>query len=437
MADDSHGSYLAARILTESQPVTYRLLSRALKVNVNTAKLMLFDFHQSQNAKQSKSVHATYLLTGNRRSPTQPKGLDRDGEDLVMRSSPFMSSMMDPEEVSEAPVPKMTIVLAREEEVERVRATFEDEVTIHIYSLEPGPLENLHALCACNLEVAMTYASEDPMERWRTYGDIQNPYIKRRTAKYAPSGVNHKLDAGANATAKSNMNLKGSKEPLQNPGDNVSGRSASSPSVSATMLKRSDSKPGNKNDNTAGSIFKSFAKAKSKAREVEQPQASALKPSGDKVMQGMSEDEGEEDDKPEIVIDDLKNEAARKAREERTERLHEEMLDAPTLTESQPAPSPPTTAKLASPEPSESESKVTVHNGRRRGRRRVMKRQKVKDEEGYLVTREEAVWESFSEDEPEPKKLKSTPIPKVAGPGKGKTNGKKGQGSIASFFKKA
>lgn len=60
------------------------------------------------------------------------------------------------------------------------------------------------------------------------------------------------------------------------------------------------------------------------------------------------------------------------------------MLDAPTLTESQPAPSPPTTTKLASPEPSESESKVTVHNGRRRGRRRVMKKQKVKDEEGYL-----------------------------------------------------
>lgn len=47
------------------------------------------------------------------------------------------------------------------------------------------------------------------------------------------------------------------------------------------------------------------------------------------------------------------------------------------------------------------------------------------------------MWESFSEDEPEPKKLKSTPIPKVAGPAKGKTNGKKGQGSIASFFKKA
>jgi DNA polymerase delta subunit 3 len=52
------------------------------------------------------------------------------------------------------------------------------------------------------------------------------------------------------------------------------------------------------------------------------------------------------------------------------------------------------------------------------------------------VTREEAVWESFSEDEPETKKLKPAPA-KPAATAKGKAAGKKGQGSIASFFKKA
>lgn len=80
----------------------------------------------------------------------------------------------------------------------------------------------------------------------------------------------------------------------------------------------------------------------------------------------------------------------------------------------------------------------------------MMKKKTVKDEEGYLgkadstllyieglqlaVTKEEAVWESFSEDEPEPKRAK--PAPKLAAP-KGKPAAKKGQGSIASFFKKA
>jgi DNA polymerase delta subunit 3 len=52
------------------------------------------------------------------------------------------------------------------------------------------------------------------------------------------------------------------------------------------------------------------------------------------------------------------------------------------------------------------------------------------------VTKEEAVWESFSEDEPESKKLKPAPA-KPAAAAKGKAAGKKGQGSIASFFKKA
>ncbi len=39
-----------------------------------------------------------------------------------------------------------------------------------------------------------------------------------------------------------------------------------------------------------------------------------------------------------------------------------------------------------------------------------MKKKTTKDEDGYLVTKEEAVWESFSEDEPEPQKKASFPI---------------------------
>lgn len=52
-----------------------------------------------------------------------------------------------------------------------------------------------------------------------------------------------------------------------------------------------------------------------------------------------------------------------------------------------------------------------------------------------VVTKEEAVWESFSEDEPQPKKPK--PAPKPVNTAKGKNAAKKGQGSIANFFKKA
>jgi DNA polymerase delta subunit 3 len=46
------------------------------------------------------------------------------------------------------------------------------------------------------------------------------------------------------------------------------------------------------------------------------------------------------------------------------------------------------------------------------------------------------VWESFSEDEPDLKKLKPAST-RPSSSAKGKAAGKKGQGSIASFFKKA
>jgi hypothetical protein len=44
-------------------------------------------------------------------------------------------------------------------------------------------------------------------------------------------------------------------------------------------------------------------------------------------MQGMSEDEGDAEDAPELIVDDAKNEAARKAREDRQEKLRKMMDD--------------------------------------------------------------------------------------------------------------
>jgi DNA polymerase delta subunit 3 len=44
-------------------------------------------------------------------------------------------------------------------------------------------------------------------------------------------------------------------------------------------------------------------------------------------MRGMSEDEGDAEDAPEVVVDETKNEAARKAREERQEKLRKMMED--------------------------------------------------------------------------------------------------------------
>lgn len=94
---------------------------------------------------------------------------------------------------------------------------------------------------------------------------------------------------------------------------------------------------------------------------------------------------------------------------------------------------------------------------RRRGRRQTMKKRTTKDEDGYLVTREEPVWESFSEDEPAPRPSKPNPITGSSSSkapvkgvlkredsgGKEKEKkglsgaaGKKGGGNIMNFFSK-
>lgn len=119
---------------------------------------MLFDFHQKQNAKKPTSIHATYLVAGRKRNSEQTNGANgRDGGDVDMRSSPFMSSMPEPEEPKE-PLKETTILLVREEELKstswrircesgcadcgtETRTEFEEVTSIHVYSLEPGPIE--------------------------------------------------------------------------------------------------------------------------------------------------------------------------------------------------------------------------------------------------------------------------------------------------------
>jgi DNA polymerase delta subunit 3 len=90
-------------------------------------------------------------------------------------------------------------------------------------------------------------------------------------------------------------------------------------------------------------------------------------------------------------------------------------------------------------EPTEAEEPSSmVHGGRRRGRRQVKKKKTVKDDEGYLVTREELAWESFSEEEPAPSKPKSSGLSSSQASKGGKSSGKPGQGkgNIMSFFSK-
>ena len=100
--------------------VSYRMLSRDLKVHNNVAKRMLFDFHHRQNSKAPGSVRANYIVDGRPRIEKEAAadGHPNGGDGSHVQSSPYMSSSMPQEEEEEPGIPIRSITLAREEDLD-------------------------------------------------------------------------------------------------------------------------------------------------------------------------------------------------------------------------------------------------------------------------------------------------------------------------------
>jgi DNA polymerase delta subunit 3 len=140
----------------------------------------------------------------------------------------------------------------------------------------------------------------------------------------------------------------------------------------------------------SSSIFKSFAKATPKAKTEDYENSAAASglnsafPSGleDEPMKDVSDDE--EDSyvpPPQPATKDLVA-SSRKARKEREEALKKMMEEEDS--EDEPVAKAYKDEFPSAIEPPEPKETMEVSNGRRRGRRRVMKKKTVKDNEGYL-----------------------------------------------------
>ncbi|KAL9622218.1 MAG: hypothetical protein Q9160_003401 [Pyrenula sp. 1 TL-2023] len=507
------------------------------------ATAIISDQRTCENAKKAGSVHATYLVSGVRK-PTEALSsastqnetngdMDVDGD--VPPSSPPMSSSMPAASQEQngytEEVPVFSITLVREEDLEgkqgeqRVPCTYltgkqgvkqfyQSISSIHIYSLEPAPLQDLNVLTSCSQELFdQHFVKEDPMEYNGKYGVIQNKSVKRRTNRRPPPppAPTATLAAASKAPPKSattpsqqSKSQPNSKPELKRTESQESQSRASSkgkpdtkplPSTKSSTLKRDTS-----------DLFKSFAKGSQKPKAEARPSpsaSSAASPSNSREDTPMkdapsSDDEGSED--PNLfAANNINNKSKTKrpsdtARQDREAKLRKMMDDAEAEEPDSPMPdanastqsTKPSTAK---PKPPNSRSRTPSNASsasaaewsasdredntsqqkeipqaapkRRRTRRQIMKKKTTKDADGYLVTTEEPVWESFSEDEPAPsQKLKQKPKPTVAGglkredsggvkkekekekekekggKGVGGGAGKKGKGDIMSFFAK-
>ncbi|EER42074.1 DUF1237 domain-containing protein [Histoplasma capsulatum H143] len=147
-------------------------------------------------------------------------------------------------------------------------------------------------------------------------------------------------------------------------------------------------------------------------------------------------DDASEEEREDLFLDTgtRRSNSKRESRKEREEKLRKMMEDVPEdVPELPPARAPERTDTSQSEEVPKAESKeeASAPKGRRRGRRQVMKKTTIKDAEGYLVTKEEPVWESFSEDEaPPPVKRKPAVSVNSKPTSSNKGSQKTGQGNI-------
>ncbi|WEW61198.1 CDC27 protein [Emydomyces testavorans] len=443
--------YLAEKVLSDQEHVTYRDLSRALNVHCNHAKRMLYEFHRHENSKKPKSVNATYLITGVLEKLAGGPIRKRlgDGDDEIMQSSPFVSSQLVPEdESSDEEIPVTSILLVKEEELDDARRKFKAVYSIFVYSVQPTSPPDLNILA----DIMDIVSSQDPLQYGPMYGMIQNKNVKRRTGS-APAPVaasnsdkpkvqkqrSVKEEEKPNALAQEiKTEAKGDSEP----------RPASRQSAES-QTSRKDTKRPTSAKRSGSDLFKAFAKTKPPAKKKKEPAnasgAESGEPSGveDVIMDDDSEEERED-----LFLDtgersnSNKDRETRKEREDKLKKMMEdddEMPDAPEVA----LEAPPSVTEEATEmeklnteisEPTSATAPVRNSTARRRGRRRVMKKKMFRDADGYLVTKEEPMWESFSEEEPEPPKKKPPLVSTAAKPGKG--GQRPNQGNIMSFFGK-
>jgi DNA polymerase delta subunit 3 len=377
---------------------------------------MLHEFHCKQNEKKPGSVHATYIITGTKvPSPSQdPQKEDPDG-DSVMQSSPPLpppsSSAAVPQETE--PITIQTMMLVKEEHLERAKSQFISISCIHVYALAAKGLSQIQTLAECNRKITAAHAGEDPLVAWKAYGTIQNSNVRRRTARVPPAPV----PAAAVASKPVAKEAPAAKTATTKPDSKESTNSTTTQKAPAEMSK-SDTAKSSKvapSKASASSIFKSFAKtapvtkkpAPTQSKNDSQASAASVQ---DTNMTGFSDDDDEADDASlpeELFAKDSQAESSGKSKKDREAELQAmmeqdddedeeaakskadgedgdqdaEMDDADAL-ESQDS----STKKADAPEADveEEEPKVIVQNGRRRGKRRVPKKRTVRDEEGYL-----------------------------------------------------
>ncbi|KGY15578.1 hypothetical protein PABG_11571 [Paracoccidioides brasiliensis Pb03] len=444
----------------KNDQVTYRSLSRALKVHSNLAKRMLYEFHRVENSKKPQSVHATYLITGTQ-LPTQRHHVlngdaKKDGDDDIMQCSPFLSSQTGfQEDDTEDSPPVTSITLVREEDLSEAKSQFQTIFSIFMHSVQPTRVQDMNVMSDIGHDIFESQI-EDPLEYGKIYGMILNKNVMRRSGvpppapppaapaaaitKPKPKPVNAEEPSRPTKQEDPPLPPARAKDATSQPSSRVPSwqGAATAAESGSSSLKRG----------VSGNIFQAFARSKAKVKK-ETPEVESV----------FMLDDSSEEEREDLFLDTgtRSSSSKRESRREREEKLRK-MMDEDEEMADAPEPPPPQSCEavetLQSPQSKageeeeeeeeegkekgkekDKEKEASAHpatKGRRRGRRQVMKKTTAMDEDGFLITEEQPVWESFSEDDA-PSVARRKPVVAVhAKPAGGRGGAKTGQGSITA-----
>lgn len=319
-------SLLNSWLQRDKKLVTYRLLSRELRIHVDEAKKALDSFFESHRDKSD--LDATYLLIGRATaSHSQANGSAEDKQDdddklegpssTASSSSAPSRSYLDTritQRQTDIDVSRQVIRLVPADQLEEAKATFDQVTSCHIYSISPGRLRDAAQLTAVQHDLHTQQKYVDAWQetnRGADLGVIINTSIKD---SYDPSKSVPSLGApSAPAVPPASKDAKQTKANAVK--TEVKEESDSKASSTAAASKSATPAASTGSGGKKGGLDWSRAKPKESEKKAaatvkkEAPSSvssNSKRPSARKALLG-SDDEDDEDDrngrKP-IVLDD-------------------------------------------------------------------------------------------------------------------------------------
>ncbi|TKY89900.1 hypothetical protein EX895_001197 [Sporisorium graminicola] len=318
-------SLLTAWLQRDKKLVTYRLLSRELRIHVDEAKKQLAAFYKSH--KDKSDLDATYIVIGTSAAgPAQARDVtstasdsqaDQDAEEKPVASSSTPSSSFAPppsfldsrvtHRQTTANVSSQVIRLIPADDLDQARSSLDQISSCHIYSLSPGRLRDATQLTAVQHDLHTQQKYTDTWQqtnRGADLGVVINPNIKDN---YDPTKSIPSLGA-ASAPALPPSNRNAMSQIKQEPDTKAS----STPTAKSTTAAPPASSAGGKKAGLDWSRAKPKgpqSDSKSTAAVTKEAASSTKRSSARKALLG-SDDEDDHDDsstKP-ILVDDEEDE---------------------------------------------------------------------------------------------------------------------------------